>query len=495
MKRTILLLVVALSACRSLAAQEISSIAATVQRDLEHSLKELSAYRETIAAEKVPLTKELSAREDELAALRREHDRVARAQDLSNLELANLKNEIKARQDEFTYISNLMDEFARGFETRINVSELQRYGPLMETAKLAPQNVDLSLAEKFNRQVALVRTSVARLLDLIGGTRFPGDAIDAQGGVAEGQFAMVGPVVLFATKDGHTAGVAVSQTGSTKPAVRPLEKKINVALATVVATGEGLLPVDPTRGGALRELIKHGSLIYYFKKGGPIMWPLLLASVLAVTVIIERLLFLARERRRRDPKAVEGIMGAVEHGDVEQAIRIGKSSQDFVARALTYALMHRQKSFADALLRAANRELTRFSRAIPLLDTIVTLSPLLGLLGTVTGMMSAFSVLGGAELGAPAQITGGIAEALIATAFGLGIAVTSLLPMNYLHTCSDNARHEMEDACAHLELLLKPILDIERALAQKNLHEKLARIGSAEDKLASEAVPGNPEGD
>jgi flagellar motor component MotA len=86
----------------------------------------------------------------------------------------------------------------------------------------------------------------------------------------------------------------------------------------------------------------------------------------------------------------------------------------------------------------------------------------------VTGMMGSFGMLGGAELSAPAQITGGIAEALIATAFGLGIAITCLVPLNYLHSKSEDARHEVEDAATHLELLMKPILESEarREVAQ-----------------------------
>jgi biopolymer transport protein ExbB len=86
---------------------------------------------------------------------------------------------------------------------------------------------------------------------------------------------------------------------------------------------------------------------------------------------------------------------------------------------------------------------------------VITLAPLLGLLGTVTGMMGSFSLIGG-DLSAPGAITGGIAEALIATAFGLGIAITSLIPFNVLNTKADEARHELESASAQLELMVQP---------------------------------------
>lgn len=195
-------------------------------------------------------------------------------------------------------------------------------------------------------------------------------------------------------------------------------------------------------------------MIQIFLKGGPIMWPLLLTSLTALTFVFERLLFIVREKRKRQPEVVEKILDDIEHGDIPAAIQSGTGSEDFVARTLVYALKHREQSLSSALLRAAANELKRFNRGLAMLDTIITLAPLLGLLGTVTGMIHSFGLLGASELGAPAAITGGIAEALIATAFGLGIAITALLPFNYLNSRLEEARHEIEDAATHLELLL-----------------------------------------
>ena len=171
--------------------------------------------------------------------------------------------------------------------------------------------------------------------------------------------------------------------------------------------------------------------------------------------MIERLLFIVRERRSRQPQVLERVLAAVESGQVQDAIRLGQASTDFAVRTLVYGLTHRHRSFSDALLRAANQELNRFKRGLPILDTIITLAPLLGLLGTVTGMIRAFGFIGGAELETPAAITGGIAEALIATAFGLGTAIVAVIPFNYLNARLEDARHEIEDVSTHAELLLR----------------------------------------
>lgn len=186
------------------------------------------------------------------------------------------------------------------------------------------------------------------------------------------------------------------------------------------------------------------------------MWPILVTSVVALTVVLDRLYFIIRERCRRQRSVVEEMLAAIERGDLARAVDAGKNSRDFVARTLTYALMHQEKSLSSALLRAANRELKRFNRGLSVLDTVITLAPLLGLLGTVTGMIHSFGLLGGSELGAPAAITGGIAEALIATAFGLGVAIVALIPFNYLNARLEEARHDIEDAATHVELHLTP---------------------------------------
>lgn len=191
-----------------------------------------------------------------------------------------------------------------------------------------------------------------------------------------------------------------------------------------------------------------------FLKGGPIMWPILAASLIALTIALERLLFLILESSRRNPRQLADVLSKVESGDIQGASKLAEGSYDFVVRALSHALAH-ERAFSVAMLASASRELRRFSKGVGILDTIITLSPLLGLLGTVSGMIRSFGMLGGAELGAPAAITGGIAEALIATAFGLGVAITALLPFSLVNAQEEKARLELEDAASRVEVFLK----------------------------------------
>jgi biopolymer transport protein ExbB len=435
-------------------AETVGRLGQSAQTQLARATADLTALREQIQTEKLPLAQELTTHEEQVASLRKENDKVTRLVAEGNLGIATLKAGNKARQDELSYVANLLDEYARTFESKLNVCELQPFGQAVLDAKQATENDTLSQGERFGKQLTFVDVSVKRLFDAIGGLRFPGVGVDLQGSVLQGTFALVGPVALFRAATG-VAGLVVPQVGSDKPLIRPLEGSLQTGLSALVADGDGTLPFDPSRGGALKALVQKTNLVHIFVKGGPIMWPLLIASILSMATVIERLIFLTNERRKRDRNAVEKVFHEVQAGNMAAAVAAGTGSQDFVARALGQALQHRDTSLAGALLYEQQQALKRYRRGIPILDTVITVAPLLGLLGTVTGMMGSFSLIGG-DLGAPGAITGGIAEALIATAFGLGIAITSLLPFNFLNARQDEARHELESASAQLELLAHP---------------------------------------
>ncbi len=184
------------------------------------------------------------------------------------------------------------------------------------------------------------------------------------------------------------------------------------------------------------------------------MWPLLALSLVAVSVVLERVIFTLRERSRRQRAAVTKMLTLAEQGSMDEAQSVGAASTDFIARTLTFALAHRDASFSNALLQASAEELYRYQRGLAVLDTTITLAPLLGLFGTITGMIHSFGLLGASELSAPTAITGGIAEALMATAFGLVIAMIALIPFNFLNSQLEQARHDIETSAAQLERLL-----------------------------------------
>jgi biopolymer transport protein ExbB len=195
-------------------------------------------------------------------------------------------------------------------------------------------------------------------------------------------------------------------------------------------------------------------LIDKFHKGGPVMWPILIVSIIALTVVIERCFWWIGRWFRRDPKRVEKVFTAIEEGDTTEASRLSRGSRDPVLRMMWNGLNHQHASLQGALQVAAGIEIKRAGRFLVVMDTLVTLAPLLGLLGTITGLIRSFSFLGNEELAVQA-VTGGIAEALIATACGLGIAIFALIPFNFFTSRVSNLEFELQTAATNLEVMLE----------------------------------------
>jgi biopolymer transport protein ExbB len=225
---------------------------------------------------------------------------------------------------------------------------------------------------------------------------------------------------------------------------------ISATLSPAPATAQSPSPTaEKPSGGALGG----NWLIDQFRKGGPIMWPILIVSIVGLTVVIERIFWWGGRWFRRDPKRIEKVFTAIENGDVAEASRLSRGSRDPVLRMMWNGLNHQHASLQGALQVAAGIEIKRAGRFLVVMDTLVTLAPLLGLLGTITGLIRSFSFLGNEELAVQA-VTGGIAEALIATACGLGIAIFALVPFNFFTSRVSNLEFELQTAATNLEVML-----------------------------------------
>ena len=197
-------------------------------------------------------------------------------------------------------------------------------------------------------------------------------------------------------------------------------------------------------------------VLEFFLQGGPVMWPILICALVAVAVVGERAFWWARESTKRDPQKLEQIFAALENKDTVAAQNIAAKSEDPVVRVIHHGLAHvghAHGSLLGALQLAAGIELKRAGRFLMVMDTLVTLAPLLGLLGTVTGLMRAFLHIGSAELSVTG-VTGGIGEALIATACGLAIAIFSLIPFNYFSARVAQLQFDLETAATNVEVMV-----------------------------------------
>lgn len=193
----------------------------------------------------------------------------------------------------------------------------------------------------------------------------------------------------------------------------------------------------------------------FFTRGGPIMWPLLGCSLVAIAVTIERAIFWWRDRLRRKPELVEKMFSHVEAGACEQAISVAGAKPDTSMRVLLAGLSHREHGLVENMQVAASEEIDRTKRGMGVLDTIITMAPLLGILGTVTGIIQSFDLLGASEIGDPRSVISGISQALITTAGGLSIALITLIPFNYLIARVERAAQRLEQVTTQFEAAYK----------------------------------------
>ena len=204
----------------------------------------------------------------------------------------------------------------------------------------------------------------------------------------------------------------------------------------------------------LHESHTGNFIVDNFIKGGPVMWPILITSLIALTVVLERGVWWFRQKTMRQSSKLEKAFGFIENGDLKEASELTRTSQDPRLRTLWHGLNHHHTTMQSALQVASGLEIQRASRFLGVMDTIITLAPLLGLLGTVTGIMGAFNAVGQNGLD-PESVSAGIGEALIATACGLSIAMCTLIPYNWFTSKVEHLKFELETAATNLEVMLQ----------------------------------------
>jgi len=446
MRKTLILLLVVLLGQALGQAQTFEAAADSAKADLDKALAELSALEKQIADEKIPLSREINKLESEVIAKRREHSDAKRLQDRKAVDLTRLKAEEKAFKDQNDYLrKTLLEEYIRRFETRTHASEKEQYTTLVKTARAANENPSAKSEEVFTRQLEVVQAALDRLDNILGGHVYEGSAV-ADGVPEKGRFVMVGPLVMFTGNSGQS-GLAEQLRGTTEASLIDLEDEAFAAgISKTISSGAGELPFDSTMGNALKIKQVEENWWEHINKGGVVIWPLLGLGLAAALIALIKWFQLSALKQVR-PSDLQAVLDKVNENDTASALALAKRIKGPAGELLETAIQNRDQSkemLEEILYERMLHTKPKLDRFLPFISLTAATAPLLGLLGTVTGMINTFKLITVFGTGDPKRLSSGISEALVTTEYGLIIAVPCLLMFAFLSRKAKGILSSME---------------------------------------------------
>ena len=416
-------------------AQDAETLAASARKDLQEALDQLAEVRAEIEAEKIPLAREVNTLERTLLDARQELQKKQRFQDNQLVELNALKSEVRARNDEVKYLESLLTEYGRGFRVRINIVEEPGIKEKLDPIEAASSSADLSTSEKLARRLELLTLALARVRDVSGGHVIEAAAAGPGGRILSGKSGLLGPISVFVSKDGEVAGVIQQELNKADPSVVPLDPKLNEGIKVLVNSGSGQLPLDPTLGNALKIASTKETVGEHISKGGVVMWPILLLAAAALVIGVLKWVQLSKIKMATDSD-LQTVLEQLKQGNRNAALGRARSIAGPAGALLTTAIEHadEKKEYIEEVLyeRMLNAK-PRLEAYLPFIALTAAAAPLLGLLGTVTGMISTFNMISLFGTGDPRTLSSGISEALITTEFGLLVAIPAVLLHAFLN--------------------------------------------------------------
>ena len=431
-----------------------------------------------LEAEKARIQKELQAREDELQRVREECKTMSDEIVERKISIAQEQDELrrirKQRETLWTERTNFQEDLGqitsicRDVETEL--SELLDIMPTSEHRKYQRQQLSIlkeSLEqEKYDVMVQSVFELIGSLLNESRTTAiYADDILDPQGRSQSARLMRVGQSLFaYHIPDTSRAGLAISdpyQQGGFRW-YEDLSEDMRQAIINAIDQSENnkeirSLPIDVTGSMTAATDLSSKSLQGRFKSGGIVMVPLAFVGVWLSVLIVERFFFLLRERRH-SLQFCEEVLELCDNGEFEKAERLATKRKGIVARILKVCLAQRRRPptvLDDAIQEAFLHELPRFERFLPSIRMLSSVAPMLGLLGTVTGIIATFDMITVVGGGKPRLLAGGISEALTTTATGLIIAIPGLLAYSFLSSRIEGLIADAERFAASLSNVLK----------------------------------------
>ena len=333
------------------------------------------------------------------------------------------------RGEEVKYLDSLLTEYGRAFRSRVHLIEEPRLKPSFEGFDAATASPELGEAERLQKRSELILASLARLKSVAGGDRFEAQALGPSSVLEKGKVALFGPVALFASDQSAAVGLLQQELNKADPTVVPLHGDIVAAGRQLTATGTGSLAFDPTLGNAFKLEALKETLYEKLAQGGPVMVPLLSLGFAALIVAIVKWFQFSRIRLVSENE-LQQVLQHLEKEDSGAALKLAQGIPGLAGELLATGVEHfdeKKEYIEEILYEKMLGARSKLERGLPFLALAATTGPLMGLLGTVTGMIATFKLISSFGSGDPKLLAAGISEALMATATGMAVAIPALL--------------------------------------------------------------------
>ncbi|HUF60890.1 MAG TPA: MotA/TolQ/ExbB proton channel family protein [Verrucomicrobiales bacterium] len=424
------------------AQDDFSRAAASARRDLDDALARLATQRQSIAEEKIPLAEELRSVTAEVQQQRRTADMARKERDSRIYDLNAVEARNRAAREEAAYIDNLLSDYASQFEARLHLAETARYADVLDPA---PVSAESTSEGRIAKRLKLVGTALDRLEAVLGGDRFQGDVLTQDGDLTGGAFALFGPLAYFSAADGKTQGVCVSGR-SLQPRLHPVSGKFAHGVGALLRDGAGTAPVDVSLGNAIAFEATRDTLWEHIRKGGFWVYPIMLLALAATAAAIVKWRQIAAIKPPPD-RLVPDLLSMVKRGDQQAALAALESLPHPSKNMLREGIRHAQdprEMVEEVLYEQWLEEQPKLQKWLTLIGVTAATAPLLGLLGTVTGMITTFGFIQVLGTGDAKKLSAGIYEALITTEFGLVVAIPALLLHAFLNRRVHGILNSME---------------------------------------------------
>lgn len=408
---------------------EFAELIGKTQDRIATTLAEYEAFLKQQQNEKLELVSAINKIENNLVQLRQKEIIARRAATESELDLTDLQSRINALDTQTNYTHGVLSEYLTNFESRIHISEDQYYATPLRELRESLSSLGDNSADRIPALFEALELGLKRQESLVGGKRFEGRAITPNGGVLEGTIAIVGPAAYFTSKSDATAGPLRFNSGTIEPGMTPIDPLPAQRLQELVDNGTGLLPLDSSLGNALVLKNAKGTLPEHIAKGGWVGYAILTLGGLALLVALFKLIEL-RGLRIHEPEDIHALAHHATTKSREEAQSQLSSLKGPIAKMLSIGIDF-SKTNVDTQLDAMESVILRYrpqlERFLPVLATTAAVAPLMGLLGTVVGMIKTFTLIEVFGTGDAKSLSSGISEALVTTELGLIVAIPALI--------------------------------------------------------------------